>query len=96
MTGPDWISLRECHALHAAMLERFGGLEGVRDDGLHESALLRPQNLFSCDDTDLFAMAAAYATGVIKNHPFLDGNKRIGFMTAHIFLGANGLSFQAT
>jgi death-on-curing protein len=78
------------------MLERFGGLEGVRDDGLHESALLRPQNLFSCDDTDLFAMAAAYATGVIKKHPFLDGNKRIGFMTAHIFLGANGLSFQAT
>lgn len=96
MSEPNWISLQECHALHAAVLERFGGLEGVREDGLLESALQRPQNLFSYGNSDLFSMAAAYATGIMKSHPFIDGNKRTGFMCAALFLETNGLSFQAT
>ena len=96
MSEPKWISLQECNALHAVVLERFGGLEGVREDGLLESALQRPKNLFSYDGSDLFSMAAAYATGIMKNHPFIDGNKRTGFMCAALFLETNGLRFQAT
>ena len=77
------------------MLDRFGGLEGVRDEGLLESALRRPQNTFAYGDADLFALAAAYAVGIIKNHPFLDGNKRTGFVIAALLLEINGLRFQA-
>ena len=96
MKEPVWLPREVVLATHDALLNRFGGLAGVRDEGLLESALLRPQNLHSCGGTDLFAMAAAYAAGIIKNHPFLDGNKRIGFMAAYIFLGANQLNVEAT
>ena len=96
MKEPIWIPREVVLATHDALLNRFGGLAGVRDEGLLESALLRPQNLFSYGETDLFAMAASYSVGIIKNHPFLDGNKRIGFMAAYIFLGANHLSVEAT
>ncbi len=92
---PVWIDSRDCHAFHAEMLERFGGLEGVRDEGLLESALNRPKNLFAYGEVSLFVMAAAYAAGVVKNRPFLDGNKRSGFMAAALFLEVNGLRFQA-
>lgn len=77
------------------MLERFGGLEGMRDEGLLESALNRPRHLFAYEKPSLFEMAAAYAAGIVKNHPFLDGNKRSGFIAAALFLEVNGLSFQA-
>jgi death-on-curing protein len=96
MKEPIWIPREVVLATHDALLNRFGGLAGVRDEGLLESALLRPQNLFSYGETSLFAMAASYSVGIIKNHPFLDGNKRIGFMAAYIFLGANHLSVEAT
>ena len=72
------------------MLERFGGLEGIREEALLDSALHRPQHLFRYGSPSLFEMAAAYAVGIVKNHPFIDGNKRAGFMAAYIFLGANG------
>jgi len=61
-----------------------------------DSALNRPQHLFQYEDPSLFDMAAAYAHGLVKNHPFLDGNKRIGFMAAYIFLGANGKELSAS
>ncbi len=82
-------------AAHEEMLAMFGGPVGMRDEGLLESALHRPQQLFSYGEPTLFELAAAYAVGIVKNHPFLDGNKRSGFLTAYIFLEANGISFSA-
>lgn len=77
------------------MLQRFGGLDGVRDEGLLESALNRPRHLFAYGSPSLPELAAAYAAGIVQNHPFIDGNKRTGFMAAALFLEVNGLSFQA-
>ena len=68
----------------------------MRDAGLLDSALNRPKHLFAYGTPDLFELAAAYALGVIKNHPFLDGNKRAGFMAAALFLEVNGVAFEAT
>lgn len=95
MREPIWIDLADCHAFHAAMLDRFGGLEGVRDEGLLESAVNRPRHLFADENPSLFELAASYAAGIVKNHPFLDGNKRSGFMAAALFLESNDLNFQA-
>jgi death-on-curing protein len=95
MNEPLWISREVLLATHEGLIERFGGLAGMRDDVLLDSALNRPRHLFNYGEPSIFAMAAVYAAGIIKNHPFLDGNKRTGFMAAYIFLGANGLSFQA-
>ncbi len=95
MEEPVWIDLADCLAFHGELLARFGGLPGIRDQALLESALHRPQQLLAYGKPDLFDMAAAYAVGVVKNHPFLDGNKRSGFMTAALFLEANGLRFEA-
>ncbi len=92
---PYWLTLRECLALHDMMLAQHGGLAGVRDDNLLQSALARPQQLYAYGKPGLFEMAAALATGVIKNHPFLDGNKRTGFMLGAGFLERNGVAFHA-
>lgn len=78
------------------MLAQHGGLAGVRDEGLLESALSKPQNLFAYTSPTLSEMAASYAAGIILNHPFLDGNKRTGFMLAATFLELNGMEFAAT
>ena len=96
MNEPVWIESAACHAFHGELLERFGGLEGVRDQGLLESALGRPKQLFAYGKPSLYEMAAAYAGGIIKNHPFLDGNKRTGFLAAALFLEINGRTFRAT
>lgn len=96
MKEPVWITVAECHAIHAEMLSRFGGLDGVRDEGLLESALDRPKNLYAYGCKELVAMAGAYAAGIIKNHPFLDGNKRTGFLSAALFLETNGMRFVAS
>ena len=85
-----WLTAEVILAVQEELLARFGGLEGLRDEGLLDSALNRPQHLFHYEDPSLFELAAAYAHGLVKNHPFLDGNKRIAFMAAYIFLGANG------
>jgi death-on-curing protein len=71
-------------------------LGGLRDEGLLESALARPQQLFAYGKPSLFDLAAAYAFGLVRNHPFLDGNKRIGFTTAVVFLELNGYRFAAS
>lgn len=95
MTEPLWLSQEVILATQVTLLNRFGGLEGIRDNGLLESALHRPQHLFAYGQPAIFEMAAAYSTCIIKNHHFLDGNKRAGFMAAYIFLGANGHSLEA-
>jgi death-on-curing protein len=95
MKEPRWVDAADCHAFHAEMLARFGGLPGIRDEGLLESALHRPRQLHAYGRPDIFELAAAYAVGIVKNHPFLDGNKRAGFMAAALFLEYNGEEFQA-
>lgn len=96
MKEPVWIDLEDCLAFQEEMLSRYGGLNGVRDQGLLESALHRPVQLFHYGSPSLHELAAAYAAGIIKNHPFLDGNKRAGFMAAALFLEVNGCTFTAT
>jgi death-on-curing protein len=96
VTGPYWLSKEECLALHDLMLSGYGGAAGIRDIGLLESALARPQQLLHYGKPTLAEMAAAYAAGIVKNHPFLDGNKRTGFMMGAGFLERNGLAFRAT
>lgn len=78
------------------MLAQHGGLAGVRDEGLLESAVLKPQHLFAYRSSTVAEMAASYAAGIVLNHPFLDGNKRTGFMVAATFLELNGMEFTAT
>lgn len=95
MTEPAWLTREVILSVHEEMIGRFGGLSGVRDEGLPESALNRPLHLFAHERPTLFDMAAAYAHGIVKNLPFLDGNKRTGFMAAYVFLGANGLDLEA-
>lgn len=95
MTEPTWLDRVECIALYEEILTRFGGLAGIRDEGLLESALHRPRKAFAYEEADLFALAATYAAGIIGNHPFHDGNKRIGFVVAAVFLEVNGESFAA-
>ena len=92
MKEPVWIDMADVLSFHEEMLARYGGLPGVRDRALLDSALHRPRHLFAYGTTSLFDMAAAYAAGIIRNHPFLDGNKRAGFMAAALFLEVNGLS----
>lgn len=96
MKEPIWLNRQDCLAIHEMMLAQHGGLAGVRDEGLLESALSKPQNLFAYSRPTLGEMAASYAAGIILNHPFIDGNKRTGFMLAATFLEMNGIEFTAT
>ncbi len=95
MKEPVGITREVVLSTQEELLSRFGGLPGIRDEGLLDSALHRPRQLFAYEKPDLFALAAAHAFGIIRNHPFLDGNKRIGFMAAYIFLGVNGWEIAA-
>lgn len=93
---PIWLTIDEAKAVHERLLEEHGGLAGVRDLALLESALARPRHRFAYGESDLYSLAAAYADGIVNNHPFLDGNKRTGFMCAYVFLGANDLRLVAS
>ncbi len=95
MKEPEWVERETVLTLHEQSLAQFGGSAGLRDEGLLESALGRPQNLFAYGKPTLFDLAASYAFGLAKNHPFIDGNKRIAFVTAVLFLELNGRRFQA-
>ena len=96
MKEPLWLTLEVVMATQEELLARFGGLPGVREPGLLESALNRPRQRFHYDGAaTLYELAAAYTAGLVRNHPFVDGNKRIGFMAAYIFLGANGIEIIA-
>ena len=95
MNAPVWVLPESVHALHEQLLAAFGGATGIRDQGLLASALMRPENRFAYAEPSLFELAAAYAFGLAKNHPFVDGNKRIGFAVAILFLEINGCAFHA-
>jgi len=95
MKEPKWITLEACQMLHGILIADYGGDAGIRDQGRLESALARPQNLFSYEKAKLSQLAAAYATGIIEGHPFVDGNKRTGFILAALFLEINGTKFDA-
>lgn len=95
MKEPQWVLRETVLALQEQLLAEFGGLNGLRDEGLLDSALNRPPQLFNYGKPGLFELAAAYAYGLVRNHPFLDGNKRIGFTTAIVFLEINSYEFTA-
>jgi death-on-curing protein len=97
MTKPVWIEEHEVLVLHDRSLTLHGGAAGLRDDGLLKSALARPQQHFAnADKPDLIDLAALYTAGVVQNHPFVDGNKRTGFITGILFLELNGYQFAAS
>lgn len=96
MNEPVWIQRQLILALHERLLAEHGGAAGVRDEGLLDSALGRPRQIFTYEEPDLPRLAAAYAAGIVRNHPFVDGNKRAGFMAAYLFLGRNGLRLVAS
>src|SRR5512145_1201668 len=96
MTGATelaWLAFEQVVAIHSLQLRRFGGALGLRDEGLLRSALERPANKWHYEQPDLAALAAAYAFGLAKNHAFVDGNKRIAFMTMLAFLRKNRVRF---
>jgi death on curing protein len=92
---PIWLEPQIVVSIHEEQITRHGGLSGLRDRGLLESAMARPQHLYAYGEPTLFEMAAAYAGGIVKNHPFADGNKRTGFMAAYTFLRRNGMYLRA-
>lgn len=96
MKTPVWVRRDVVLAFHESLLAEHGGASGIRDEGLLDSALGRPQNLFSYGKPTLFDLAAAYGFGLVKNHPFMDGNKRIGFAIAAVFLELNGFILRAS
>jgi death-on-curing protein len=93
MSEPIWLDVDEVIDMHAEQLAIFGGPEGVRDRGLLESAVLPPVNQWHYGQTDMAALAAAYAFGLARNHAFVDGNKRIAFHAMMVFLRGNDIAF---
>jgi death-on-curing protein len=93
MTEPTWLTVELVVAIHGEQLRLFGGPEGLRDRGMLESALDRPKNKCAYGGGDLASLAAAYAFGIARNHPFVDGNKRASFLALVTFLGLNGIDF---
>ena len=94
---PRWLSRIVVDAIHIDQLREHGGLSGIRDENVLESALARPQQKWHyADRPDLPTLAAAYAFGLVKSHPYRDGNKRIGLLAMLTFLGINAYDFSAT
>ncbi len=98
MQEPNWLERKVVLDAHTAQLRAHGGLLGVRDPGALDSALDRPQNVFvyTRNAVDLAALAAAYAFGIARNHPFVDGNKRTALVACQVFLIDNGCDIVAT
>ena len=90
-----WVLRETVLGLHEQLLAAFGGAAGIRDEGLLDSALARPENLLAYGKPALFELAASYAFGLVKNHPFVDGNKRAGFAVAALCVELNGYRFVA-
>ncbi len=92
-----WIEQRDVLAIHDQLLAAYGGRPGLRDEGLLQSALARPRQHYAyAQHSDVIAMAALYTAGIVRNHPFVDGNKRAGFVAGVLFLELNGFSFIAS
>ena len=96
MSEPIWIEEELVLAIHDRQLVEHGGAEGLRDEALLQSALGRPLNHFAYESTDIIELAAKYAAGIVQNHPFVDGNKRTGFVVGVLFLELNGYRFTAS
>ncbi len=96
MSGFHWIARRTILAVHAAQIAEHGGIAGIRDEGLLASALARPEYKAHYGEDDPAVLAAAYAYGIARNHPFLDGNKRTAFVAMELFLMRNGYQLTAS
>ncbi len=97
MSAFIWIEQRMVIAVHDEQLAEHGGGSGLRDEGLLQSALIRPQNAAACNsDADICTLAAAYAYGLAKNHPFIDGNKRIVAVAMELFIELNGYKLNSS
>ena len=95
-SAPRWISKKALLLLHEESIAEFGGARGLRDEGLLDSALARPQNAHAYNpDSTIPKLAAACAYGLAKNHPFVDGNKRVAFLAIGLFLAINGYRLKA-
>jgi death on curing protein len=94
--GWVWLDKQLILAVHDEQLAEHGGLSGVRDAGLLESAMARPEHLAAYGEPDVAELAASYGYGIARNHPFIDGNKRTAFVAALLFLAFNDYSFQAS
>lgn len=92
----QWVDRRAIELLHDESLVEHGGGTGLRDEGLLESALARPQDVAAYGAPDVADLAAAYGAGIIRNHPFVDGNKRAGFLATGLFLALNGYRLDTT
>ena len=96
LTEPRWVPRLVIEAVHLDQVREHGGMIGLRDEKLLESALARARQRWSLEpETDIARLAASYAFGICRNHPFHDGNKRIAFLSAVVFLGLNGRTFEA-
>ena len=93
MSEPFWLTRQIIVAIHDEQLTIHGGASGLRDEGLLESVLDRPKNRWAYEQADLPELAAAYAFGIARNHPFVDGNKRTSLLALYTFLGVNGIDF---
>ncbi|TGL33920.1 type II toxin-antitoxin system death-on-curing family toxin [Leptospira koniambonensis] len=92
---PRWLNRKIVEAIHLDQVKQHGGSQGIRDHGLLEFALDRPKNKWSYDSSvSIFDLAASLCIGIAKNHPFIDGNKRVAFITNYVFLGLNGFSID--
>jgi death-on-curing protein len=96
VSEPRWLDTASLLLLHSESIADHGGSDGVRDPGLLESALARPRNLLAYGTPDLAELAAAYAYGLARNHPFVDGNKRAALLAIGVFLGLNGHRLTAS
>jgi death on curing protein len=96
VTEPKWLSRDIVVAIHGELIAEHGGLSGVRDEGLLESALARANNRRAYAEPSRYELAAAYGFGLAKNHPFLDGNKRIALASIDVFLQLNGFALAAS
>ncbi|MCI5066042.1 type II toxin-antitoxin system death-on-curing family toxin [bacterium] len=90
-----FVPLPAVMVMHAGLLREFGGQTGLRDKGLLESALDRPKNLYYHQEASIFQLAASYTFDLVKNHPFVDGNKRVGLLCSYSFLSLNGVELTA-
>jgi death on curing protein len=93
---PVWVEKTVAIAIHQRQIAEHGGSDGIRDDGLLESALFRPLNQFAYSQPSIFDLAAAYGYGITQNHPFIDGNKRTGYIVVRTFLRLNGYDINAS
>jgi len=96
MIGPIWVERELLLLLHDRLLAEHGGAPGLREEGLLDPALARPRQLLADGDPDLCDLGAAYAAGLVRNRPFVDGNKRTAFMTAYVFLARHGCTLVAS